>query len=145
MQSRSARLVSAALRNDNGRVGEWSPEPSTSGGVQHSVQASSSEHVVAPLSVLDTESDFDSDDSVLDKNYELPKVREKNSDTDGSDSEDFIPCSQPVPAKTILESSAESDEETNHVQLTKKGTIRKRKTYNVSLKDRKRLKAEEKI
>lgn len=143
MQSRSARLVSAALRNDNG-VGEWSPEPSTNG-VQHSVQASSSKHVVVPLSVLDTESDFDSDDSVLDKNYELPKVREKNSDTDGSDSEDFIPCSQPVPAKTILESSAESDEETNHVQLTKKGTIRKRKTYNVSMKDRKRLKAEEKI
>ncbi|KAF9420409.1 hypothetical protein HW555_003331 [Spodoptera exigua] len=145
MQSRSARLVSAALRNDKG-VGEWSPEPSTSGGVQHSVQASSSEHVVAPLSVLDTESDFDSDDSVLDKNYELPKVREKNSDTDGTDSEDFIPCSQPLPAKTILESPAESeDEETNHVQLTKKGTIRKRKTYNVSIKDRKRLKAEEKI
>ncbi|KAF9420327.1 hypothetical protein HW555_003388 [Spodoptera exigua] len=78
MQSRSARLVSAALRNDKG-VGEWSPEPSTSGGVQHSVQASSSEHVVAPLSVLDTESDFDSDDSVLDKNYELPKVREKTA------------------------------------------------------------------
>ncbi|KAH9633935.1 hypothetical protein HF086_006451 [Spodoptera exigua] len=135
MQSRSARLVSAALRNDKG-VGEWSPEPSTSGGVQHSVQASSSEHVVAPLSVLDTESDFDSDDSVLDKNYELPKVREKNSDTDGTDSEDFIPCSQPLPAKTILESPAESeDEETNHVQLTKKGTIRKRKTYNNPLID----------
>ncbi|CAG4940615.1 unnamed protein product [Parnassius apollo] len=126
MQSRSAKLVSAALRNDIS-VAEWSIVPSTNSGIQNSVQASSSEHVVVPHSLLDTGSDFDSDDSVLDKTYELPKAREKISDSDGFDSEDFIPCSQPISKRIILESPEYSDEETT-VQLTKKGTIRKRKT-----------------
>lgn len=66
--------------------------------------------------------------------------------SDDTDSEsDYIPCSQPVLGKIILESPEHSDEETNHVQLTKKGNIRKRQTYNISLKDRKRQKREEKI
>ncbi|CAG5003192.1 unnamed protein product [Parnassius apollo] len=65
MQSRSAKLVSAALRNDIS-VAEWSIVPSTSSGIQNSVQASSSEHVVVPHYLLDTGSDFHSDDSVLD-------------------------------------------------------------------------------
>ncbi|CAG4984920.1 unnamed protein product [Parnassius apollo] len=70
------RKISAALRNGNS-VAKWSPVPSTSSGVQNSMQPSSSEHVVVPHYVLYTGSDFDSDNSVLDKTNELPNAREK--------------------------------------------------------------------
>ncbi|CAG4963150.1 unnamed protein product [Parnassius apollo] len=142
MQSRSAKLVSAALRNDIS-VAKWSIVPSTSSGIQNSVQASSSEHVVVPHSLLDTGSDFDSDYLVLDKTYELLKAREKSAIVMVLTQKTLYHVRSQFQKKIILESPEYSDEETT-VQLTKKGTIRKRKNYNVSIKDRKRLKTEEK-
>lgn len=111
-------------------VDEQISVPSTSG-IQNSIQESSEE----------VWSDFDSDDLVLDKDYEIPKSFNQNINNSDSDSDaDFIPCSQQIQHRTILESPEHSDGETNQVSLTKKGNIRKRKAYNVSLKDRKRLK-----
>lgn len=134
MSSRSARIVKAALRNGDS-LDEHISVPSTSG-IQNFVPESSEE----------VWSDFDSDDSVLDKDYELPESLKRNIDNSDSDSDaDFIPCSQQITHRTILESPENSDDETDQVRLTKKGNIRKRKTYNVSLKDRKRLKNENKI
>lgn len=134
MSSRSAKLVRAALRNEN-LVDEEISVPSTSG-IQNFVQESSEE----------VWSYFDSDDSVLDKDYEPPKSLNRNiSNCSDSDSDaDIIPCSQPIQHRTVLESPEHSDGETNQNRLTKKGNIRKRKTFDVSLKDRKRLKKEKK-
>ena len=104
--------------------------------------SSRSASLVDALSNEEISLDFDSDDSVVDKDYQC----EHNISSYQSDSEsDFIPCSQQIKQKIILESPEQSDAETNQIQLTKKGNIKKRKTYNVSLSDRKRLKKEEKI
>lgn len=135
MSSRSAKLVKAALRNGESVDEQRYSVPSTSD-IQNSLQESSEE----------VWSDFDSDDSVLDKDYEAPKSFNQNINNSDSDSDaDFIPCSQEIQPRTVLESPEHSDDEINQVRLTKKGNIRKRKTYNVSLKDRKRLKNEHKI
>nr|XP_053621942.1 uncharacterized protein LOC128681791 [Plodia interpunctella] len=162
MQSRGKRLVSAALQNLKRKSDIDEQIPSTSGLQNWSPQ------------FLASESDFDSDDSVVDKDYEPPKnqktyniaaqcskqsviknlnirihnenyePREANILLDDSGSESyFIPCSQPCLEKTIPESSDESTKE--DVVLTKKGTVRKRKKYDVSLKERKQIKREEKI
>lgn len=135
MSSRSAKLVNAALRKRE-CLNEQVSVPSTSGLQNKQKQASSEEDWL----------DFDSDDSVIDKDYKLPEKSHQNISSSDSES-DFIPCSQIIQHKTIEESPEElSDTETNQdVEITKKGNIRKRKTYNLSLKDRKRLKIEEKI
>lgn len=78
------------------------------------------------LSELDF--NFDSDDSLFDKNY-VPS----NSDSDSSTN--TIPSSQQI-SKVIPESS---DEETPQ-NLTKKGKIRKRQMYEMPLVQRKKLK-----
>ncbi|CAG5039390.1 unnamed protein product [Parnassius apollo] len=160
MQSRGKRLVSAALQNLKLRSDIEDQIPSTSGLQNWSPQ------------ILVSESDFDSDDSVADKDYKPPKNhktyiiaaqcskqsvvknlnmrghnenyerREANILLDDSSSEsDVIPCSQPCLEKTIPESSDESTKD----ELTKKGTVRKRKRYDVNLKERKKIKREETI
>ncbi|CAG4935766.1 unnamed protein product [Parnassius apollo] len=75
---------------------------------------------------------FDSDDSVKDKDYIPPTDYKRNrSDSDTDSQEEFIDNSQIV----IIPDSPEQEE--NDLLYTKKGTIRKRKRYEMSLKTRK--------
>lgn len=131
MSSRSARLVNAAFRKrdlDEQILDE--PVPSTSGIQKNRDQAASDEDWL----------DFSSDDSVIDKDYKLPEKSHLNISSSDSEN-DFIPCSQIIRHTTIEASPEESpDPETNEDQITKKGNIWKRKTYNISLKERKRMK-----
>lgn len=78
-------------------------------------------------------SDFDSDDSVRDKNYVPPQKKNNQicvpeSDSESSGQENDEPGTQ---TEQISE---------NVIQLTKKGTIRKRKHYDIPLKERKQNK-----
>lgn len=86
---------------------------------------------------------FDSDDSVKDKDYVLPttkKIPDSGSDTDSLG--DAIENTQ-VDNLIISESSEFEDED--NLLLTKKGTIRKRKRHEMSLKARKEKKRMEKV
>lgn len=98
-----------------------------------------------------TVSEFDSDDSVFDKDYNPPQRKNNKSSVIDSDSDiDFIENSQQnnirVSESPELEDFApetQTDQASeNLIQLTKKGSVRKRKHYDTSLRERTKAKKE---
>lgn len=98
-----------------------------------------------------TVSDFDSDDSVFDKDYIPPQRKNNKSSVIDSDSDiDFIENSQQnnirvseSPEREDFEPENQTDQAfENVIQLTKKGSVRKRKHYDTSLRERTKAKKE---
>lgn len=98
-----------------------------------------------------TESDFDSDDSIFDKDYIPPQRKNnKSSDIDSDSDIDFIENSQQnnirvseSPEREDFEPENQTDQVfENVIQLTKKGSVRKRKHYGTSLRERTKAKKE---
>lgn len=80
---------------------------------------------------------FDSDDSLFDKDYVPSSLDSTKEDSDSSTN--TIPNSQPNTV-TIPESPEISNDEDTPQNLTKKGQIRKRKKYDESMTQRKEMK-----
>lgn len=96
-------------------------------------------------------SDFDSDDSVFDKDYIPPQRKNNKSSVIDSDSDiDFIENSQQNNIRVSESPEREDFEKENQtvsasenvIQLTKKGSVRKRKHYDSSLRERTKAKKE---
>ncbi|CAK1583886.1 unnamed protein product [Parnassius mnemosyne] len=83
--------------------------------------------------------DFDSDDSVFDKNY-LPSSLDPSKCSEDSDSSTNTIPQSPSINVTVPESPEVSSDEDTPQNFTKKGTIRKRKKYVESPAQRKQIK-----
>ncbi|CAG4948448.1 unnamed protein product [Parnassius apollo] len=83
--------------------------------------------------------DFDSDDSVFDKNY-LPSSLDPSKCSEDSDSSTNTIPQSPSINVTVPESPEVSSDEDTPQNFTKKGTIRQRKKYDESPAQRKQIK-----
>ncbi|XP_072940560.1 uncharacterized protein [Epargyreus clarus] len=88
---------------------------------------------------LDGELDFDSDDSVFDKDYVPPNLISAANSNDSDFSSNIIPNSQSRNI-TVPESPECCNDENTPQDLTKKGNPRKRKKYDQSVAERRELK-----
>lgn len=106
------------------------------------ISSSSSSSTVSEL--------FDSDDSVIDKDYVPPQRKTKSSIINFDSDSDIIENSQQnnirvseSPEREEFEPENQDDQASeNVIHLTKKGSVRKRKHYDTSLRERTKAKKE---